>query len=111
MKSVEITSSVKEIGALAFMNNNLTSIKIHKDVENIGMGAFGGNNKLTCVDIPDNISFVHEKSIDFSWKTLNQLEEIEKNKKQFISFLKIYEDNKRSAGTYIFDGNKWVKKE
>ena len=59
LKSVNIPSSVTEIGDLAFRDcSSLTNVKIPSSVTEIGVGAFEKWRSLTSVNIPSSVTYI-----------------------------------------------------
>ena len=55
--SIDIPSSVKEIGSSAFSDTNISTINIPSNVKSIGSYAFSGT-KLNTISIPDNVESI-----------------------------------------------------
>ena len=59
LKSVNIPSSVTEIGDLAFRDcSSLTSVNIPSSVTRIGYAAFSGCSSLTSVNFPSSVTYI-----------------------------------------------------
>ena len=72
LTDIVIPNSVKTIGALAFSNSGLASIKFGSGLESIGMRAFGDCNSLTKITVPGNVKTIEQLAF---WNCKN-LEEV-----------------------------------
>jgi len=63
LKSIDIPSTIKEIGEHAFQNcNQITSITIPNSVTKIGECAFSGCKKLTTISLSDRLEVISSKT-------------------------------------------------
>ena len=66
LKSVNIPSSVTEIGDLAFRDcSSLTSVKIPSSVTEIGVGAFKKCSSLTSINIPSSVTVIESGAFSY----------------------------------------------
>ena len=73
IETVNIPSTVKEIGSYAFSNSSISSINIPANVEQIGGGAFSNCTKLQRVILPSCISKLQDNTF-YGCKNLTELE-------------------------------------
>jgi len=110
LTSITIPNSVTFIGDEAFSENNLTSITISNSVTSIGERTFAGNG-LTSITIPNNVTSIGEGAF-----AGNNLASITIGNNVILSnyclpneFLEFYNRVGRKAGTYDFQGSRWVE--
>ena len=93
LTTVTIPGSVKSIGDQAFASNRLISVIIPDSVMNIGVAPFEENH-LASITIGNNLSlqnWIGDKRPSYSCD----------------SFVGFYNDNGKSAGTYVYRDNRW----
>ena len=104
-------SQIEHIHRGAFQNNNLTEIVLPDSLKRIDGRAFYGND-IETVKIPDGVTYIEEKV----FSNLQQItvgSELETINKNAINgndkFRTAYRSENGGAGTYIWDGENWVK--
>ena len=95
LSEIIIPKSVKEIGISAFADNDLKKIVIPEGVIKIGWSAFSFN-PLTEIVIPESLKEIVQA---FGW-----------NQSGANSFEDCYNNCGQKAGTYLFDGKRWIIK-
>ena len=96
--SVVLEEGVTSIGHQAFIGNQLTSLVIPDSVTHIWDGAFG-ESQLISITIPSN---VYIQSADFGSHDRHTMGT------HGESFLTFYNSTGQRAGTYTWDGTRWV---
>jgi hypothetical protein len=97
LTSVTIPDSVTSIGEFAFLSNRLTNIFIGSSVTSIGNKAFDDNGNLLSFTIGANVNLMRGGGYYDSSLGMRDRDDA-------------YNNNNRRAGTYTWDGSKWVYK-
>ncbi|SHK08827.1 Leucine rich repeat-containing protein [Hathewaya proteolytica DSM 3090] len=66
IKSVVLPETIKNIGLMAFRNNNITSLVLPNSVETIGSGAFASNKDLSTLTLSNNLKLISTGAFSFS---------------------------------------------
>ncbi|MDD2591997.1 MAG: leucine-rich repeat protein [Erysipelotrichaceae bacterium] len=114
LTSVEFASGsqIVQIHARAFYDNDITSIDLPSTLERVDLWAFK-DNQLTELELPTSIKIIESQAFngnDLQKITINA-DEVSIGDLAFgqytESFKQAYTTGK--AGTYLFDGDKWIK--
>ncbi len=118
LESVKLPESLTTIGNRAFLDNNLSSIELPEGILEIGISSFSGN-QITEITIPDGVTSVgasafHENPI--SKIVIGDGVSIEDTYSFGIhrpgsggNFDQVYDSANGGAGTYLWNGENWIK--
>lgn len=118
--SFQNDSQIEHIHARAFRNNALTEIVLPQNLKRIDRLAFDGNN-ITSVTIPDGVTTIETNAftglekitvgnqLDFTTHPQGNISQLENSINGSNAFRDAYLSENGGAGTYIWDGEDWVK--
>jgi hypothetical protein len=90
LRSISLPHGMTAIGDRVFYHNQLKSIIIPDSVTNIGISAFEDNHQLLSITIGADVVFADKR-----YPSINR------------DFDVCYNNNKKKAGRYIYDGEQW----
>ncbi len=118
--SFQSDSQIEHIHARAFRNNQLTEVVLPETLKRIDRLAFAGNN-ITTVIIPDSVTTIETEAftglekitvggnLDFNTHPQGNQFQLENAINGNNAFRDAYTGAGGGAGTYVWDGENWIK--